>query len=43
MYLWRSPHGWIALTTNQGTLMLGNNGYAQELWNHAVHDIEGAA
>ncbi len=42
-YLWRSPHGWIALTTNQGTLMLGNNRYARGLWDSAGRDLEGAA
>lgn len=34
-YLWRSPHGWIALTTNQGTLVLGDTSYAERLWRTA--------
>ncbi|HEX5882629.1 MAG TPA: DUF222 domain-containing protein [Actinomycetota bacterium] len=42
IYLWRSPHGWIALTTNQGTLMLGTSPYAQKLWHDAA-PIEAAA
>ncbi len=39
-YLWRSPHGWIAVTTNQGTLMLGNNPYARQLWIDAGHPTD---
>ncbi|HEY5849131.1 MAG TPA: HNH endonuclease signature motif containing protein [Microlunatus sp.] len=31
-YLWRSPEGWIAITTNQGTLTLGHTHWANELW-----------
>jgi hypothetical protein len=31
-YVWRSPEGWIALTTNQGTLALGHTTWAQGLW-----------
>ncbi len=34
-YLWRSPQGWIALVTNQGTLVLGPGAYAQTLWRAA--------
>jgi hypothetical protein len=34
-YLWRSPQGWIAITTNQGTLVLGHSDWAQQLWNTA--------
>ena len=34
-YLWRSPEGWIAITTNQGTLMLGQTDWAQKLWGGA--------
>ena len=34
-YLWRSPEGWIAITTNQGTLMLGHTDWAQNLWSGA--------
>ena len=34
-YLWRSPEGWIAITTNQGTLTLGHNDWAHQLWNAA--------
>lgn len=32
IYLWRTPHGWISLVTNRGTLMLGNSDYVQTLW-----------
>ncbi|BAK34758.1 hypothetical protein MLP_17440 [Microlunatus phosphovorus NM-1] len=31
-HLWRSPHGWISLVTNQGTLLLGDNPFAQQVW-----------
>ena len=34
-YLWRSPEGWIAITTNQGTLTLGPTDWAQNLWSGA--------
>jgi hypothetical protein len=32
IYLYRSPEGWIYLTTNAGTLCLGNTDYAHEVW-----------
>ena len=31
-YLWRSPEGLIALTTNQGTLLLGDRHWAHQVW-----------
>ena len=31
-YLWRSPEGLIALTTNQGTLLLGDRDWAHQVW-----------
>ena len=34
-YLWRDPEGWIAITTNQGTLVLGHTDWAHQLWNSA--------
>jgi hypothetical protein len=34
-YLWRSPEGLIALTTNQGTLLLGDRHWAHQVWNTA--------
>ena len=34
-YLWRSPEGWIAITTNQGTLLLGDRHWAHEVWTTA--------
>jgi hypothetical protein len=34
-YLWRDPEGWIAITTNQGTLVLGHTDWAHQLWNGA--------
>jgi hypothetical protein len=34
-YLWRSPEGWIAITTNQGTLTLGHTDWAQHLWQNS--------
>ena len=30
--LWRSPHGWVSLVTNQGTFPLGNGPTAQAIW-----------
>ena len=35
IYLCRTPHGYISLTTNNGTLNLGNNAFAQKIWNAA--------
>jgi hypothetical protein len=35
IYLWRSPHHWIYLTTNTGTHDLGNNPFAHALWKAA--------
>ncbi len=35
-YLWRSPEGWIAITTNQGTLTLGHTDWATQLWPSCV-------
>ena len=35
-YLWRSPHGWIYLTTNQGTVSLGRSVYAHAVWRAAA-------
>lgn len=32
VYLWRSPHGWITLVTNQGTFPLGTDARAQAMW-----------
>ena len=34
-YLWRSPQGWIMITTNQGTLTLGHTTWATQLWDAA--------
>ena len=35
-YLWRSPEDWIAITTNQGTLVLGHSSWATHLWESAA-------
>jgi len=35
-YLWRDPEGWIMITTNQGTLVLGHTHWAQQLWRSAA-------
>ena len=35
VYLWRSPHGWVELVTNQGTFPLGTGATAQALWRAA--------
>jgi hypothetical protein len=36
LYLWRSPHGHVFLATNQGTLDLGNTGFAKAIWRDAT-------
>ncbi len=38
-YLWRSPEGLIALTTNQGTLLLGDRHWAHRVWTTAGPDL----
>jgi hypothetical protein len=40
-YLWRSPDGLIAVTTNQGTLLLGDRHWAHQVWNTASDRSEG--
>jgi hypothetical protein len=35
IYLYRSPEAWIYLTTNAGTLCLGNTDYAHQVWTGA--------
>lgn len=35
VYLWRSPHGWVTLVTNQGTFPLGTDTTAQAFWQAA--------
>jgi hypothetical protein len=35
LYVWRSPHGWVYLVTNQGTLALGRTAYAAAVWQAA--------
>lgn len=32
VFLWRSPHGWVELVTNQGTFPLGHDATAQAIW-----------
>ena len=39
-YLWRSPEGLIALTTNQGTLLLGDRHWAHRVWTTAGPDLQ---
>ena len=36
VYLWRSPHGWVTLVTNQGTFPLGREATAQAMWRAAA-------
>jgi hypothetical protein len=36
LYVWRSPHGWIYLVTNHGTLALGRTAYAHAVWRAAT-------
>ena len=35
-YLWRSPDGLVAITTNQGTLLLGDRHWAHQVWTAAA-------
>lgn len=35
-YLFRSPHGYVSLVTNQGTLNLGHTDYAHQTWRAAI-------
>ncbi len=42
VYLWRSPHGWVTLVTNQGTFSLGTGATAQQLWQAAAPTVSGA-
>ena len=34
-YVWRMPRGWICITTNQGTLVLGDAPWAKAIWRAA--------
>ena len=43
LYVWRSPHGWIYLVTNHGTLALGRTAYAHAVWQAAVREPVPAA
>jgi hypothetical protein len=36
LYLWRTPQGWIAITTNQGTLTLRDSPFTQQIWRAAT-------
>jgi hypothetical protein len=38
IFVWRSPHGRIAIVTNQGTLMLGDSHWANSVWKVAQLD-----
>ena len=42
-YLWRTPEGWIAITTNQGTLVLGDTSWATAIWRAARQHVAKAA
>ncbi len=42
-YLWRTPEGWIAITTNQGTLLLGDTEWATAIWRAAQPPVANAA
>ena len=37
-YVFRSPHGYVFVVTNQGTLNLGNGPFAQQVWRQAVDE-----
>ena len=34
-YVFRSPHGYVFVVTNQGTLTLGRNAFAADVWRRA--------
>lgn len=36
IYVWRTPHGWTYLVTNQGTMPLGNTDFARAIWQLAT-------
>jgi hypothetical protein len=40
LYVWRSPEGHIAVTTNQGTLVLGSSPFTHRLWRSAARTTE---
>ncbi len=42
-YLWRSPHRWISIVTNQGTLTLGDTPFARSIWAAAQESVIPAA
>ena len=37
-YVFRSPHGYVFLVTNQGTLILGDGPFAHQVWRQAGMD-----
>ena len=37
-YLFRSPHRYVFIVTNQGTLDLGDGPFAQQVWHQAVRE-----
>ena len=36
VFVWRSPHGWVELVTNQGTFPLGHGKTGQAIWRAAA-------
>jgi hypothetical protein len=40
LYVWRSPEGHVAVTTNQGTLVLGSSPFTHRLWRSAARTTE---
>ena len=40
LYVWRSPEGHVAVTTNQGTLVLGSSPFTHRLWRSAGRTTE---
>jgi len=39
-YLFRSPHGYVFVVTNQGTVGLGCTPFAQQIWGEAVSRVQ---
>ncbi len=42
-FLWRSPHGWVYVVTNQRTQALGNTGFVHAVWHAATPGLAATA
>jgi hypothetical protein len=41
-YVFRTPHGYVFVVTNQGTINLGSNDFAADIWRRAQQPHEHA-